>query len=1194
MAQVDSISQRIFLVGDAGGLEASQQPVVNWLQKHVDWNDEKNTVIYLGDNVYPLGLPMEGEPGYAEAKRILDSQIDLVRDKKAKAFFVMGNHDWNNGKLGGWQQAMNQQDYINGLGKNNIQTYPTEGCPGPIAVELSDKVVGVFIDSQWFLYVHEKPGPGSTCNAKTIEEFATELQEIVATHPNQMLMIITHHPMYTFGIHGGDYTWREHLFPFTAMNPKLYIPLPVLGSIYPITRGIFGSLQDVKHPLYKNMVNTIEKIIKTHPNPIGVAGHDHSLQMIMKDSIPYIVSGSGINLSRVSENRKGSLLFSDVTYHGFALLEVHKSGKVEARFYNTNSADLNTPTFVQALDSIKALPDVVSKDSIPRLADSVVIAANPKLHENGFRNLFMGKNYRKEWTTPVTVPVLDLGTEQGGLKPDKLGGGKQTKSLRLEDKDGREWALRTVEKFPEAAIPPDLRSPFAMDVIRDGISASYPYGSLSVAPFADAANIPTLRRKLVYIPDDPRLGRFRQTFRNTLAILEEREPQGVKKTYNTEELILRLAKDNDDHVDQRQVLKARLLDNFYMDLDRHEDQWKWATRDTGKGKIYYTIPKDQDQAFYTNQGIVPYFVRKPWLVPELQGFRKKADNIKTFNRAARNFDRTFLNELNEDTWRAAIDTFLNSMTDQVIDAAMARQPREIRGFHASKLGETLKQRRNYFREDMLEYYRFLAKEVNIVGTNQKEFFLIDKTDDGHTHVTINKIDKQGQVSSKIYDRDFDPSITKELRIYGLEDNDSFVIRGGRSPILVRLIGGPGNDNFVNEGSGGRVLAYDVSFEENHFSGNGRGLRQRLSKDPRNNQYSRIFYKYDIIHPGLAVTYNVDDGIFPGAHLEFIKNGFRKEPYAMRHNVVVGHALRTRSWFFKYDGEFNKAFGNSDLLLHADVRAPINVTNFFGLGNNTTFNKDLGINYYRARYNVTNASVLFRRQLQSWMRITGGPSFQMFKLPQEENKGRFVNDLAVNGLDPANLYKVKTFVGAEANLDINSKNSQVVPTRGFVLDASVRKLYGITGNTNDLLQVHADMSIFASFVTQPKYVIATRFGYYRNFGSFEFQQANYLSGTENLRGYRKNRFAGRTMFFNNSELRIKLSDFNTYLFPGSIGILLFNDVGRVWVDNESSNKWHDGYGGGIWISPIQRFVVTVIAAHSEEEKILPYVTFGFQF
>ena len=227
ICQPDTINQRIFLVGDAGELQGNSHPVVDWLAKNVNWNDEKNTVIYLGDNIYPLGLPLEGHPTYDISKKILDYQISLVKGKKGRAYFVPGNHDWSNGKQGGWQQVINQQDYINSMDQKNIQAWPLNGCPGPIEVEVSDKVVLALMDSQWFLYVHDKPGPGSSCDAKTIDEFQTQLAEIAAAHPNQLLIVALHHPPYTYGVHGGDFTFKEHIFPLTALHPKLYIPLTV-------------------------------------------------------------------------------------------------------------------------------------------------------------------------------------------------------------------------------------------------------------------------------------------------------------------------------------------------------------------------------------------------------------------------------------------------------------------------------------------------------------------------------------------------------------------------------------------------------------------------------------------------------------------------------------------------------------------------------------------------------------------------------------------------------------------------------------------------------------------------------------------------------------------------------------------------------------------------------------------------------
>src|SRR4030095_412858 len=50
-----------------------------------------------------------------------------------------------------------------------------------------------------------------------------------------------------------------------------------------------------------------------------------------------------------------------------------------------------------------------------------------------------GTHYRKEWGTPVKVRIVKLDTLAGGLSPYQSGGGRQSKSLRLKDKDGREY-----------------------------------------------------------------------------------------------------------------------------------------------------------------------------------------------------------------------------------------------------------------------------------------------------------------------------------------------------------------------------------------------------------------------------------------------------------------------------------------------------------------------------------------------------------------------------------------------------------------------------------------------------------------------------------------------------------------------------------------------------------------------------------
>lgn len=1191
-AQNDPVVQRIFLAGDAGELKNGKHPVIDKLIKAADWNDERNTIIYLGDNIYPQGLPQSGDKNFLTKQKVIDYQLSVVKGNKAKAFFVPGNHDWKQGKPGGWEQVKNQQQYIAGLQMPNIKVYPENGCPGPVEVMLNDKVVMVFMDSQWWLEQNEKPGLESDCECKTEEAILTNLKEIIAENADKLLLLVMHHPFYTHGKHGGYFTLKQHIFPLTEANSGLYIPLPVLGSLYPITRGVFGNIQDTKHPQYKNMIKRIEEVLKNHPNVIHVAGHEHNLQLLQHDSITYIVSGAAAKSTQV---KKGvNTVFAKATT-GYAVLEITETGKVNVKFYGVTTAASPEPIYTMALKTIIA-PAVTAKDeknfSFP---DSMTVAASKKFAAGGLKKFLLGANYRKEWMEPIRVPVFNMGKEMGGLTPLRRGGGHQSKSLRLKGASGKQYVLRSVEKFvTDAAIPPDLRGTVAKDLVSDGVSASYPYAALSVPVLATAAGVPHADPKLVYVPDDPLLGKYKIDFANTLCLFEEREPGGAKKTFSTDDVVAKLADDNDNSIDQQKVLNARLLDMFMMDFDRHEDQWRWAAADTGKGKTFFAIPRDRDQPFFISSGLIPYFASRPWIAPQVQGFRAKAKNISVYNFNARNFDRAFLNELPEDEWKKSISNFLPLMTDELIEKALGRQPIEIQKYSANEIIAKLKERRKYFEAEMMGYYRFISKIVNITGSDKKELFDINRKADGSVLVTVYKINKEGESLKKMYERQFDPLVTKEIRLYGLGDDDKFLFHGEGNSIKIRVIGGNGNDAVENNASG-KAVVYDWLNEQNSFTGTGR-IVKKLSNDAAVNKYERRYYKYNQWIPAVSVAFNPDDGIYLGASVKHIAHGFRKTPYAMMHQLTVNHSLSTQAYNIRYNADFIKAASKADLLIRTDIRAPNNVTNFFSYGNESVFDKTQPdkIRYYRTRFQLGDIALLLRKNFGSAVSLSVGPAFQFYGFDTDDNFGRYVLQTGINGLNAATLFKSKSYLGGQLSLAIDTRNNKAIPTRGINWQTNFKLLSGLNNISNQLTQLNSDLSLFMSFSTPANVVIATRLGGAINFTKdFEFFQAQYLGGTDNLRGFRKYRFAGKSMLFNNTELRIKLADFRTYILPGSIGLLFFNDIGRVWIENDNSSKWHNGFGGGLWITPLKRLAITASITKSDEET-LPLITFGWQF
>lgn len=836
---------------------------------------------------------------------------------------------------------------------------------------------------------------------------------------------------------------------------------------------------------------------------------------------------------------------------------------------------------------------VCTSTSFAQAKDSATSVGSTKFKTSGSKKFWMGANYRKEWKTPITVSVLHLATEKGGLKPVKRGGGKQTKSLKLEDANGRQYSLRTIQKFiTSKTLPGGLQSEAAADLVADGVSASYPYSALSIPPLAEAAGIPHGEVKLVYIPDDPLLGEYREDFKNMLALFEERLPEPLDKAYDTEDVIDKLKDDNDNNVDQLALLKIRILDMFVMDLDRHEGQWTWYATDNGKGKTFFPVAKDRDQAFYTNQGVIPGFAKWPWLVPQLEGFKAKAKNINRFNFAARNFDRFFLNALTEQQWKDAVEKFKSQMTDEVLENAINLQPKEIRHITGDKILATLKERRNYIVDEVMEYYHFLAKTVSITGSDKKELFEINNNNDGTTQVTVYKITKEGEQSIKMYERTFEDKQTDEIRLYGFAGNDKFLVKGSNGDIKVRMIGGMGEDDFENTTKSRGGIVYDSAGENNKVSGQ---FRNKISKDTSVNKFDFLGFKYNQTIPFISANFNTDDGLFLGFSLKFIRHGFRKTPYKTMHSLAVNHAFSTKAWNFRWNSEMIGALGkNTDVLFNADIRSPSTTTNFFGYGNSSVFVKTSPgkHKYYRARYSLGDISLLLRKNFSKKVNITIGPTFEYFHLDPDDNFSRYIITAPANGLDPTTLYAKQSYAGGIFTLNIDTKNHPALPSKGITWNSSLRVLRGLNNESYDVTQLRSDFAFFLP--VGKKIVLASRFGAGHNFGDFEFYQAQYLGALDNLRGYRKYRFAGQSMAFNNTELRISFGDFTSYLFPSGFGLILFHDVGRVWSDLAmESDKWHSGYGGGIWIAPMRRAVISVMFTASKESK-LPLVGFGWQF
>lgn len=1182
-AQSD-VKYRIILIGDAGEINGGQEESIQTAAKHVI--KDKTTTVFLGDNVYPVGFAIPYHGDFAETSKILQSQFKPMRDAGAAVYFVPGNHDWDKSGPNGLAKIIAQGDYLASFNDKQLKMVPANGCPDPVEIKLTDKLTIIAYDSEWWLFPYEKSNPEADCGCHTKDEVIFKMADLLERNKDKMIILASHHPLYSYGSHGGYYTWRNHLLPLTLLNKNLYIPLPVIGSIYPFLRSTFLSPEDLKHPAYQDLAKKINGVFGEKPNVVYAAGHEHGLQFIKGKNLQ-IVSGAG---SKMTPNKQGKLSLFNTMAQGYVVADQLKNNDMRYQYYVYTDTGVNLAySYTQPYRSAVA---ILKKELQPVKTDSITVSIKPVYDSVGkFHRYIFGDNYRKDYAVPVKVPVLRISKMKGGLKVTQLGGGNQSKSLRLEDKNGKEYALRSVEKYPEVLLPATLRQTFLREVLVDNMSAQHPYGALVVPILADAVNVAHSNPIIGYVSPDPALEDYQGIFANTLCLFEEREPVG--ESDNTAKMFKKLDEDNDNRYDAGSLLRARMLDVIIGDWDRHEDQWRWKQEKTKKGDIYSAVPRDRDQAFFSSDGKVQRFAQSSSLLPMMQGYERDVQNINWFLWEGRAMNSRFLSQYTEQEWDAAVKDFCSKLTDQVMEKALKALPEPIYSMRHDQFLAEMKSRREKLPKWMNEYYHFFNRVVDIQTSDKNERVVVTDSVGKHLKIVINKIAKDGDIEQELFSRNFDPAITKEIRLYTKDGKDSVYIDNKTSPIKLRIIAGGGKKVYDVKQNDAKTILYGRSKNNEFLGDDADKMRLRLSADTANTGFvSKDLYSRTSINPNAG--YNRDDGLLLGAIVEVTNPGFRKQPFGNKQTFSGLYSFKTSAVRFKYFGQWLKLLGKADLTLRADINAPNNTQNFYGVGNETVFDdKGDNVRYHRTRFNLYQfeGAMRYRRPKSTF---SFGPLFQFYRYNKDDNEGRFItNTAALHSFDSLTIARDKFYAGAFVNFSNNTRDNDLLPTLGSFSNFRIDTYKGLNNVSNSFAQFTGDISLFKNLDGRAKLILADRFGGGITIGKPAFYQNLFLGGQSNLLGFRQFRFAGQHSFYNNLELRAKLGDFVSYILPGQVGLIGFYDTGRVWRNNEASNKWHHGVGGGMYFAPASLTVFRFIVGHSTDGWY-PYVSMNFRY
>lgn len=1202
------LDYRMILVGDMGDpVLDGEDPVLSLLQDKLNAG-VKSSVIFLGNNVLDGGMPAEQTSERKRAEEKLTKILSTLQNYSGNVFFTAGNHDWKPGIDG----LRAQREFIlNAPYVNNVQYLPGAGCPGPETVEMGDNVILILIDSEWFLQRDkEQIASDNNCKNISIEDIASELKEIADNNTDKHLVLAAHHPFETRSKHGGFFTWKEHLFPLTDVHKSIYLPLPVVGSFYPVLRNMGISNQDVSSARYDDYDDAVLDALESHPSVTTVAGHDHALQYFEVEGIHHIVSGSGSQTTIARKGGDADFVFSG---KGFATIDFYNDGSSWLEMWTSEEEfKADNPVFRSIIHSETRLLDESGNEKEIVLPDSAEIVTDAQYKIGSFGETILGEHYRKSWTMPVRYPVLNLREDKGGLNITSMGGGFQTTTFFLESESGRRFVLRSIPKDPTETLPKVLQRTFIRDLIQDQISASNPFGPSIVAPIADAAGIYYTVPEIYYLPDDPVLGKFRDEGKDLPVLLEEfigvpliEEKFGHKTTgiADTEELMELLLENPDHKIDDRWFLRTRLVDMILGDWDRHEGQFFWASMEGDNGTVEYrAFPLDRDNVIFKMDGVLPWIANRKWALRQFQHFDHDIRDIAGMNFQAQHLDRRALAELRKEYWVEVAEELKSNITDEAIEEGVKNLPDPVFELRGEGIISKLKSRRDKAVEFAERYYEYVAKELEVVGTKGEDLFIIDEADNDNL---VLKIFSKGTENSEnlYFERLLNPVETKEVRLYGISGNDRFLFRHNRElPIKFHLVGGEGESEltFANAGvnSSKNVKIHSKNIKGAYLKDIKPNMGEYTTNGMQEYGYNYQEHAFDFIAPALAFSFNQDDGVFLGGGFTLTKYGFRKYPYAARHRFTANVATAKLSYNFLYEGEFIHFVGNTDLLLDIAVQSPNFQTNFFGLGNETT--REGSDRFHDVRKDLYSLNPIIRYRLFQNSEFRIGPTFEVVDVRNTE--GKFVSTPQA-GLVDSDFATFK-ILGLKSSYEYNTVDDENYPRKGLNFDLGGHFTHNID-DEDPLFKLDLSASGYHT-IKNTDITLATRLGVERNFGDFRFFQANTLGDAgvffesntgvfdkANFRGVLRDRFSGKSILYQNTEIRSKLLEINSYFIPGTLGFLALFDHGRVWVPNENSSTWHYAVGGGLWYNFFDRVVVSATYGNSDVDDAFS-VVLGFLF
>ena len=829
-----------------------------------------------------------------------------------------------------------------------------------------------------------------------------------------------------------------------------------------------------------------------------------------------------------------------------------------------------------------------------------------------FTRFFLGDHWRNVWTAKVKLPFLNLEKFAGGLTPIKLGGGQQTKSLHFVGKDGKKYKFRLLKKDVSRSLPQDFKNSLVDDILQDQVSVTNPASSVVIPDLMEAVNILHAKPILCVMPKSDLLGEYKDDFAGLPGTIEENPDEydnpelnfaNADKVLGTFKLFNKLENNPDEQVDQAEFLKARLLDVFIGDRDRHAGQWDWAGFKVGEKRIWKPIPKDRDFAFPLYDGLIPRSLTVA--ITSFVNFGDQMPSMLDITWEGRHLDRRFLGTLKKEIWDSVAIFMQQRLTDNVIEKAVRNLPHEYFAIAGEELIKKLKSRRDQLKQACDEFYKLVVMYVDLYGTDKDEVIEISRLNDEQTKFDLYKRNEKsgGKIFPPIKSGTLFNSVTDELRVHLLDGDDYAIIRGEvNDGIRVIIDAGDGKDTLIDSSDVNGYLFHlipiNISLKKTEFYDSGKKTKIVLNSATYSNddkykipddpllkyepQIEDRYHDYGVIVP---IEYNNDDGLFLGFGGRINYYDFRQTPFDHKFEAVYGYAYNIHKHYVHLLGEFN------DLIESTNTTIPftysgLEITRFYGFGNETKLNKDsLQNKFYNVNQKLITLDVDIKVPVKKNLKIKFDAGYEYSNI--RNNQDNLLNKLTPYGIGELNLISFSTgFV-------YDNRNNIDNPISGSLLSVTTSYFPALFNSKSNFGNFELDLRQYYSFNFISEITLAGRLLGNYVWGDYPFFEGASIGGKKTFRGFSHGRFVGDASIVGEFDARIYLGKIN-FLLPFDSGFNIFTDLGKVFVSGEYSKVWHNSLGAGIWLSIYNNsFVGSFNFAHSKETNRL-YVTFGQMF